>query len=332
MKGMLKTFEKLFPGLLFVFVIAILSMNINDALKNKINLEALTIGIIIGMIYNNTIGVQEIFKPGAKYSLKTLLKFGIVLLGFKLNFQSLFALGPKVLVAVILFVPTVLLLARFLGRLLQADDKLATLIGVGSCICGASAVVAMSPCIDADEEDSVVAVSIVSFLGAIGVILYSFIGLASTMSNIQYGFWAGISLHGVAHAIAAAFARGSAAGEIGTFVKMARVVMLVPVALILSYLFRTQEQDKTKTKVKFPMYILYFILAGFIRSTGLVLPMMQAGFSKLSSVFILMAMIAMGLSVDFKNIKDKGMKALWIGMLLFILTSVSTYFIAISFI
>lgn len=330
MNDRLKEFKKLFPGLLFVFVIAILSMYMNNALKSKINLEALTIGIIIGMIYNNTLGVQEKLKPGAKYSLKTLLKVGIVLLGFKLNFQSLLALGPKVLVIVVLFVPTVLFLARFLGKLFHADDKLATLIGVGSCICGASAVVAMSPCIDAQEEDSVVAVSIVSFLGAIGVILYSFVGLASAMSNIQYGFWSGISLHGVAHSIAAAFARGSEAGEIGTFVKMARVVMLVPVALILSYLFRTQEQGKRK--VKFPVYILYFILAGLIGSSGWIPPFLQTNFSKLSSIFILMAMIAMGLSVDFKNIKDKGMKALWIGMILFMLTSVSTYFIAISFI
>ncbi|WZL74176.1 putative sulfate exporter family transporter [Clostridiaceae bacterium 35-E11] len=328
MKNRLKELNKLLPGLLFVFVIAILSIYMNDVLKSKINLEALTIGIIIGMIYNNTIGLQEKLKPGTKYSLKTLLKVGIVLLGLKLNFQSLLALGPKALLIILLFVPTVLFLARFLGKLFHADDKLATLIGVGSCICGASAVVAMSPCIDAQEDDAVVAVSIVSFLGAIGVILYSFVGFASTMSNIQYGFWSGISLHGVAHSIAAAFARGSEAGEIGTFVKMGRVVMLIPVALILSYLFRTQKQEKTK--VEFPIYILYFILAGIIGSSGWMPAFLHTSFTQLSSIFILMAMISMGLSVDFKDIKNKGMKALWIGMTLFMITSISTYFIAIS--
>lgn len=317
--------KKMLPGIIFVFLISILSMYINDFIKNIINLEALTIGIIIGILYNNTVKTQKVFKEGVSFSLKKLLKVGIVLLGFKLNFNSLFKLGPKVLLMVLIFVPTVLILSILLGKFFKVEDKIAALIGVGSCICGASAVVALAPTINAEDEDSIVAVSIVSFLGAVGVLVYSAVAVTSSISDIQYGIWSGISLHGVAHALAAAFARGDEAGEIGTFVKMARVVMLVPVSLALGFIYnKGNGQNK---KAKFPMYVLYFIIAGIISSTGIIPLQMLKILVQLSSIFILMAMIAMGLSVDFKNIKDKGMKALVVGSILFLITSTLTYII-----
>ncbi|MCY6369072.1 YeiH family protein [Clostridium ganghwense] len=322
--------KKMIPGIIFVFLVSVLSMYINDSIKNVINLEALTIGIIIGIVYNNTIKTQTVFKEGVKFSLKKLLKVGIVLLGFKLNFNSLLKLGPKVILMVLIFVPSVLILSVLLGKLFKVQDKLATLIGVGSCICGASAVVALAPTINADDEDSVVAVSIVSFLGAVGVLVYSAIAVTSSISNIQYGIWSGISLHGVAHAIAAAFARGDSAGEIGTFVKMARVVMLVPVSLALGII--CNKGNGSNKKAKFPMYVLYFIIAGIVSSTGIIPANILKILTKLSSIFILMAMVAMGLSVDFKSIKDKGMKALLIGSIVFLITSTSTYMIVKSFI
>lgn len=322
--------KKIIPGVIFVLCISVVSIYINDSMKNIINLEALTIGIIIGIIYNNTIKTQAVFKKGVNFTLKTLLKVGIVLLGFKLNFNSLMQLGPKVLIMVLIFVPSTLLIAVLLGRIFKIQGKLATLIGVGSCICGASAVVALTPTINADDEDSVVAVSIVSFLGAIGVLAYSAIAVANNISDIQYGIWSGISLHGVAHAIAAAFARGEAAGEIGTFVKMARVVMIVPVSLVLGYFYNKGEVGSKKAK--FPMYVLYFIIAGMISSSGIIPAEILKILTKSSSTLILMAMVAMGLSVDFKSIKDKGMKALFIGSLLFLITSASTYMVVKRFI
>ncbi|WP_099187846.1 YeiH family protein [Tepidibacter mesophilus] len=319
--------KKLLPGLLFVFLISIISMFINDSIKNIINLEALTIGIILGIVYNNVLNTRNILKPGITFSLKTLLKWGIVLLGFKLDFRALMQLGPKVVIMIVLYVPFVLILSYLLGKILKINNKVAVLLGVGSSICGASAVVAMSSCINAEEDDSVVAVSIINFLGAIGVLAYSYIAIASSMSDLEYGIWSGISLQGVAHAIAAAFARGDQSGEIGTLVKMGRVVMLVPVSLVLTYLFKKETKAG---KVKFPMYILYFILAGVISSLNLLSFDIIKILARLSSIFILMAMVGMGLSVNIKSIKDKGMKAFIMGSILFLVISISMYFVCIS--
>ncbi len=323
----MKTIKKLLPGLLFVYFISMISIFINDSIENIINLEALTIGIIIGIFYNNVSKTQEILKPGIKFSLKKLLELGIVLLGFKLNFKALLNLGPKVLLFVVILVPSVLLFSYYLGKIFKINNKIPILIGVGSSICGASAVVAMAPCVNAEEEDAVVAVSIINFLGAIGVLAYSAIAISSNMSNVEFGIWSGISLQGVAHAIAAAFSRGNEAGEIGTFVKMARVVMLIPVALTLSYLFNKEEKG---SKVKFPMYVLYFIGSGIISSMEILPKGIVEILIKLSTTFILMAMVGMGLSVDLKSIKDKGGNALVLGSVLFALISWITHFIVIK--
>lgn len=330
----MKNIKKYIPGIIFVLIISSLSIFLNNTITNyfNINLEALTIAIIIGIVYNNTIGTSEILKDGVKFSLKRLLKIGIVLLGFKLNIYSIMKLGPKILVMVLIYVPLALTLAMVLRRVFGVNKKLATLLGVGTCICGASAVVAMAPCINAEDDDSVIAVSIVSFLGAIGVLVYSAVAASGlSLSDTQYGVWAGISLHGVAHALAAAFARGDVSGEIGTFVKMTRVLMLVPVSIILGYMFNNDNKTASK-KAKFPMYVLYFIIAGVINSFGIIPEGITKILTETSSIFILMAMTAMGLSVDFKSLINKGVKAFLLGTLIFATLSSLSLVVILNFI
>lgn len=311
----MKEFKKLLPGLAVVLAIAVLSRGLDSALSKWIRLEALTIGIIIGMIYANTLGVKESLRPGIQYALKKLLKVGIVLLGFKLNFQALIELGPKMSMVVVLFVPVVLILAVKLGEKMNVGRKLAVLIGVGSSICGASAIVAMAPTIHADDDDAIIAVGVVSLLGAVGVLAYSAAATVLSITDVQYGIWSGLSLQGVAHALAAAFARGDIAGEVGTFIKMERVLMLVPMSVILGSIF---SKDKGKTRrADFPMYVLYFIIAGALASTGWFPSDVLSVLGKTSSYMILMAMIGMGLMVDFASLKSKGAQALAAGSILF---------------
>lgn len=324
-------FKKIYKGVFLVFILYIVSKFLNDFLVYNFNiaLETLTIGIILGMILNNSLKINDEFKPGIRFSLKKLLKIGIVLLGFKLNFYNLIELGPKILILVVLFVTFVLGTSYILGNFFNIDNKISTLIGIGSCICGTSAIVALSPSIDAKKKDSIISVSIVSFLGAIGVLVYTFISTISPMTNIQYGIWSGLSLHGVAHALAAAFARGEAAGEIGTFVKMSRVVMLVPVSILMSYLFNKNEDKK---KVSFPKYVIYFIIAGLLNSILDIPQIITNTLTKFSSIFISMAMISMGLSVDFNDIKTNGKSALLLSLVLFSITAVSTYYLILNII
>ena len=310
-------------GIIFVLVISLISMAISTLTKDMVNLETLTVAIFLGILIKNTVGYSNKFKSGINFSLKTLLKAGIVLLGFKLTYISLITLGPITIVLVVSYVLIALILATIMSKLFKVNIKLATLIGVGTSICGASAVVAMAPCINAEEDDSVIAVGIVSLLGAIGVIVYTvLVKSGMNFTQIEYGVWSGLSLHGVAHAIAAAFALSNVSGEVGTLVKMARVLMLVPVSIILSYRFN--ENTKGIKKTKFPIYLLLFIVAGVINSIGILPVKLTNYLQNGSAMFILMAMTAMGLSVDFKSVKNKGVNALFLGTILFILLSTTS--------
>lgn len=314
--------KKYIRGLLTVVVIAILSTLIEHYISPYIQLEKLTIGILIGIAYASFFGLKEKEKPGVQFSLKRLLKWGIVLLGFKLNFLAVASLGPKLIAIILILIPSVLFAAQQLGKHMGLNKKVSTLIGVGSCICGASAIVAMSPVIDADEDDAILSVSIISFLGAIGVLAYSSLALTLNLSDTAYGVWSGLSLQGVAHAIAAAFAKGDQAGEIGTIVKMSRVMMLAPVSILLSAQFSKQAEQK---RAKVPTYVLLFIGAGIIGSLGLLPQTLITSLGKISGYFILAAMIAMGLMVDLKQIKETGLKVAFHGLIIFSAIAISTF-------
>ena len=334
-------FKNILPGIILTFIISVASIFIDKIMVENFNLrlEAVTYAIIIGMIYNNILKASKGLKPGIKFSAKKLLKIGIVLLGFKLSIFSIIELGPSILIMVLILIPSVFVVSNIIGKFLGVDTKLATLIGVGSSICGASAIVAVSPCIHAEEEDATAAVAIVSLLGVIGVIVYPLI--ASTLISIsqsQYGVWCGLSLQGVAHAVGAAFAGGDVSGEVGTLVKMDRVIMLVPTSIVLSIIF-SKSGNGDKKKAKFPMYVLYFVIAVLISSAYKefagnvnVINDIIYYLIKLSKILILMAMAGMGLGVDLKSFIKKGAKGFVMGMILFSIISITTIFAIIKFI
>lgn len=320
--GDYRKMKKYIKGLVLIIGIAVVSTMISDLLVEFIKIEKLTIGIIIGILYTSTRGLGQEYRPGVQFSLKKLLKWGIVLLGFKLNFLTVLELGPKMVIMVIILISLVLIFARKLGDVMGLNPKLSTLIGVGSSICGASAIVAMSQVIDAEDDDSVLAVSIISFLGAMGVLAFSSLALVLNMSDVSYGVWSGLSLQGVAHAIAAAFARGEVSGEIGTIIKMTRVMMLAPVSVLLSRQF---SENNNINKVGIPGYVLLFLGAAIIGTLGIIPQTVIGILTKCSSYFILMAMISMGLIVDLKQIRENGLMAVLHGVLVFVMIVIGSY-------
>jgi len=305
-------------GFLGIFIIGFMSLEIANLISIYVKFEALTVGIILGIAFKYVIGDLSKYDEPINFSAKKLLKIGIVLLGFKVNFNTLLQLGLPAILGVAGFVTLILFLAKKIGSLLGVKSKLALLVGVGSSICGASAIVTMAPVINADEDDAILAVSIVSFLGTIGVLIYSAIALLPLMTDFQYGIYSGLTLHGVGHALAAAFARGDYAGEIGTIIKMTRVLFLVPLALILGQKYGNHSEKK---KVHFPIYVLLFILMAVINSTGIVPYTISKLLGKLSSYAILASMIAMGLKVNFANVKKSGVKTTQLGVMLFLVSS-----------
>ncbi|SHJ13113.1 conserved hypothetical integral membrane protein [Dethiosulfatibacter aminovorans DSM 17477] len=325
--------KDIYKGLLLTAIISVISIMLNASFLNFI--ETMTIGILLGIIVANVFRIPESFDKGISFALKKILKWGIVLLGVKLNFSLLLELGPKILLLVVSLITIAITASYFVGRAHKLNPCLSVLLGVGSSICGASAIVAIAPVIGAEDEDVAISVTVISLLGAIGVIVYSFLAQKLPLTDLQYGIWSGSSLQGVAHAIAAAGARGTdnISLEIGTLVKMSRVALLAPVALVLRSLFSKSQERKTK----FPAYVIYFILVGILFSvndyfnffpTACRLGDMTVDITvllkKVSNIFILMSMVAMGLKVNFKSFESRASKALVICSFVFVLISLTS--------
>ncbi|HOO74569.1 MAG TPA: putative sulfate exporter family transporter, partial [Tepiditoga sp.] len=157
--------KKNLPGIIFVIAISVISILLNRFFLGFI--ETLTIGILLGILTANIFKIPKIFNGGIDYSLKNILKWGIVLLGVKLNFNLVAELGWKILIYIILLITSVILFSVFLGKKFGINKKLSALVGIGSSICGASAIVAMGPVIEAEDEDVAISVTVISLLGAI---------------------------------------------------------------------------------------------------------------------------------------------------------------------
>ena len=160
--------RKNIPGVLFCALLAYIS----KFLTNYIPLNSLTIGIILGMLYSNIVGLQKPLQSGTKYTVKKLLKLGIIFLGVSLDFVAIYESGLSILMLAITVVVIGIFIAPSIGKALGFNSKLATMLGVGSSICGTSAVVAVAPVIEADEGDTALAVAIISLMGAVGVLIY----------------------------------------------------------------------------------------------------------------------------------------------------------------
>lgn len=321
----LKKAGTLVPGLVYAACFALAATYLNRWLGTWVQVEALTLAIVLGMLINNTLGTPSFLKAGIDFAQKTVLLWGIVLLGFKINTSEILQLGLPLILGIALYMAFVFLLVFLCFKYFKLSPRLAALIAVGSSVCGAAAVVATAPAINATEEDSVLAVTLVSFLGALGVVAMALISGLSPLSDLQFGMWAGLTLHGVAHAIAGAFIRGEAAGEIGTFIKMTRVFMLVPISIGLSFIFNRQEGAKKRAHM--PLYLWGFIATALIHATGLTPDWLVSIGKEGSNLLILLAMTAMGLGVSFKTVFGKGLHVLKFGLLLFLTTASTAYLI-----
>lgn len=321
----MKKYMQLIPGILLVVVVQFIAAKLVPFFSV---FDALTLGILLGMVVNNLLPIPAAARSGIKFTEKQVLKWGIVLLGVELNFALLWRLGGKILFLILFMVSFGLIVSYLLSKVFKVNVKLATMLGVGSSICGVSAMAAVEPIVGPEKEDMAISAAVISLLGAAGVILYPLIGNALQMPVLPYGVWSGSSLQGVAHAVAAAFARGDASGEIGTLVKMGRVVMLAPVALILTSIFARGSGKKAKDV--FPMYVLGFIAVGILATTGLLRNTYDLGFliinlKQISKLLITAAMVAMGLSVKFNTLGKKGLRGALLGATLFLLISLASY-------
>ena len=282
----------------------------------------LVIAIVLGIVWRATVGVPEANMVGINFSSKRVLRLGIILLGMRLNLMDMIHAGPKVFLIAVTVIIFTLIVVYGLTRLFKIEKRLGILTACGTAICGAAAVVAIAPQIKAKEDETAIAAAIVAILGTVFTLCYTFLYPVLGLSSLGYGIFSGATLHEIAHVIAAAAPGGNDAVDMAVIVKLTRVAMLVPIAIVIGIWNnrseRSEQGDYARTSWKsipVPWFILGFLLVSGVNSLGIVPPLITNGIVIIAYMFIAMAMAGLGLNVDLVTFKRLGLKPFVAGLI-----------------
>ncbi len=303
--------------------------------------SALTLAIVLGMLVGNTVYPRFAATSGAgvTFSKQTLLRMGVVLYGLRLTVQDIGHVGIAGVIVDALVLGSTFAMACFIGtRWLGMDRKTAMLIGAGSSICGAAAVMAAEPVVRARAEQVTVAVATVVVFGTLAIFLYPVLFDLNQQWHFipgganGFGIYAGSTIHEVAQVVAAARSVGTHAADSAVIAKMVRVMMLAPFLIMLSaWLSRADAREasrstgcntdislKQKAKLSVPWFAFWFIAVVLFNSLHLIPASALATLNLLDTVLLAMAMAALGLATHFSSIRKAGLKPLLLALILFV--------------
>ena len=294
------------------------------------------ISILTGMVVTLLLKNKGPFEAGIKFTSKKILQWAVILLGFGLNLNVILETGAQSLPIIICTIATSLIIATVLHKAMGIPANISTLVGVGSSICGGSAVAATAPVIDADDEEVAQAISIIFFFNVVAALVFPTLGAMigfDTASGEAFGIFAGTAVNDTSSVTACAstwdsmWHLGSETLDKAVTVKLTRTLAIIPITLALAFWRTRKEQNKEGNSVKikdiFPFFILYFIGASIITTIAVscgVEPSFFAPIKELSKFFIVLAMAAIGLNTNIVKLIKTGGKPLimgfccWIGI------------------
>lgn len=288
------------------------------------------IAIIVGMVITLLIKDKTNLESGIKFTSKKILQYTVVLLGFGLNLQVILQTGKQSLPIIVSTIATSLIIAYVLHRVMHIPGKISTLVGVGSSICGGSAIAATAPVIDADDEEVAQAISVIFFFNVLAAIVFPMLGTAigfSQTSGEAFGIFAGTAVNDTSSVTAAAstwdsmYGLGSATLDKAVTVKLTRTLAIIPITLVLAFMRAKKEegneQGKVSLKQVFPFFILFFVGASVITTVAVTagVPIeFFAPLKELSKFFIVMAMAAIGLNTNIVKLVKTGGKPILMGL------------------
>lgn len=321
----MKLEKKMLKGILVCLVIALPAWLLGKALPI---IGGPVFGILFGMILA-FIKRPAFFDSGIKYTSKAILQYAIILLGFEMNMFNVIKVGGQSLLVMLFTLSSSFITAYIAGRALKVDGKTATLIGVGTSICGGSAIAATAPVIRANDEDVAQAISTIFLFNIIAVFIFPPLGHLMGLSDTGFGMWAGTAINDTSSVVAAGASWSSAAGNntalaFATIVKLTRTLMIIPITLVLAIYTTRKIRRENATNGEsgnnfsiakiFPWFVLGFVLTALINTF---LPIPEAVSSTLVQIgkfMIVMAMTAIGLNTNLKKLLTNGLKPICLGL------------------
>lgn len=323
----MKNIKSYIPGLIMCFIIALISTWLG---KLAPIIGGPVFGIIIGIIINNTVGKPKSTAGGIKFTSKKILQWAIIVLGGGLSLTQVAKTGLDSLPVMLLTLSAAFISAYRFGRILNIPDKLKALIGVGTAICGGSAIAAISPIIEADDKEIAYSISTIFLFNIIAVLIFPPLGHLLGFSDKAFGLWAGTAVNDTSSVVAAGYAFSNAAGAYATIVKLTRTTMIIPISLIFSFIVAYKKKKEAKGddsvnysfKKIFPWFIIWFLVASLLNTMGLFKGDMTTYINILGKFMIVMALSAVGLSSDFKEMIKTGVKPIILGLIVWFCVAV----------
>lgn len=287
------------------------------------------IALAAGVLVRNTMGVPAVLTTGVDFTIRRLLRLAIVLFGATLALGEVLRLGALGLTVIVVTVVLALGLTALAGRALRLPGRLVQLIGVGTAICGATAIVTIGPIVEARDDEIAFAVATIFLFNMLAVAVYPLLGAALGLGDRLYGIWTGAAIHDTSSVLAAAYTMSDAAGQTATVTKLTRTLLLVPLALGIAVVHTRARRRTGKEPVArvdlvriFPWFILWFAAAAAVNSLGVLPPSLVRAASVGGKFLILMVMAAVGLGADVRAMRRIGLGPFYVGLAASVLIAV----------
>ena len=318
----MKTIQETYKGILFCLLISIPAFLLGKQFEV---VGGPVFAILIGMCLALVVKKSEPLQPGIKFTSKKILQYAVILLGFGMNLTDILEKGRQSLPIIIATISTSLVIAFVLHKVMRIPSKISTLVGVGSSICGGSAIAATAPVIDADDEEIAQSISVIFLFNVIAALIFPKLGAVLGLSNEGFGLFAGTAVNDTSSVTAAAAAwdgiHGSNTLDAATIVKLTRTLAIIPITLVLSiWQMRKAKKNGEQAggtfdlKKIFPFFILFFVLASIITTVFSLPVTVTAPIKELSKFFIIMAMAAIGFNTNLVKLVKTGGKPIFMGL------------------
>lgn len=314
---------RLLPGLALALALALVAWGLGVALPL---IGGAVFGIVLGAALANLVRLPQACVPGVRFAGREMLKASIIMLGFGLNLGQVLRTGLESLSVTLGTVVVALVTAALLGRALGVPRRLRILVGVGTAICGGSAIAAAAPIVRAEDHETAFAISTVFLFNVIALLIFPALGHLLGLSDAGFGLWAGTAINDTSSVVAAGYIFSEAAGDQATIVKLTRASLILPVCLgLVAVELRRARAAGPGVSARriFPWFILWFVLAAALSTAGLV-PAAWLGAIRFLAVFlIVLALTAIGLGTDLRRMAATGARPILLGLAVWVAVATS---------
>lgn len=314
---------EMYKGIVFSVLLGLAAVFLEKFTPPAFN--GILIALLLGILLGNTLKLPENLASGIQYTSSKMLELSILFLAVGINYADVAALGVQPFLGVAAVVFTILFLSFFLAKRFNCPGNTGILVGFGTAICGSSAIAALAPSLQKqNKEDVAIAMAVINLLGTLGMLVLPWALLqvdwpSQDVAASAMGYLVGGSLHSVGNVAGAGFAIGKSAGDIAITVKLARVALLTPGLIFMTYLTQRHSQGSWKRYFQLPWYLIGFILVTLLVSVIDIPKPALKEVEYIGKVILTIAMAAIGLKVSVKKLLQAGSRGLRFGVVMFLL-------------